>query len=252
MKKKADSILAPVLYAAYMVAGIVIWCLVLLFLPACSSGPKEPDVYYPTALVTARTVKDSVFVLQLDDSTTLYPSNIQKSPYGREVRALVNYIEEDIVDGRQQVRLNWIDSIRTKDAVPTAGEKNDSVYGKDPVEIVRDWVTIAEDGYLTLRVRTLWGGTGAKHYLNLLTGTNPENPYELELRHDAKGDIHGTMGDALIAFNLNNLPQEAGQNVKIKLNWQSFSGKKSTEFDLHLRPQEQRDYPRLEMNGYVE
>lgn len=248
MKKKDYFDLAPVLYVAYMVAGIVIWCLIVLFLPACSNKSPEPDVYYPTALVTARTV-DSVFVLQLDDSTTLYPQNIKKSPYPREVRALVNYTDADSLNW---IYVNWIDSIRTKDAVPTMGDKNDSVYGKDPVEIVRDRVTIAEDGYLTLRVRTRWGGYGAKHYLNLLTGTNPENPYELELRHDAKGDVYGDMGDALIAFNLNNLPKDAGQNVKIKLNWQSFSGKKSTEFDLHLRPQEVKNYPRLEMNGYVE
>ncbi len=251
MKKKVDSILAPIFYTVYMVAGIVIWCLVLLFLPACSNKSPEPDVYYPTALVTARTV-DSVFVLQLDDSTTLYPQNIKKSPYNREVRALVNYTDTDTNDSLNKININWIDSIRTKDAVPTMGEKNDSVYGNDPVEIVRDRVTIAEDGYLTLRVRTRWGGYGKKHYLNLLTGTNPENPYELELRHDAQGDVCGDMGDALIAFNLNDMPKDAGQNVKIKLNWLSFSGKKSTEFDLRLRPQKARDYPRLEMNGYVE
>lgn len=252
MKKRDYFDLAPILYVAYMVVGIVLWCLVLLFLPACSSGPNEPDLgYYPTALVTARTV-DSVFVLQLDDSTTLYPQNFKKSPYPREVRALVNYVEEGMADNRQQVHINWIDSIRTKDAVPTMGEQNDSVYGKDPVEIVRDWVTVAENGYLTLRVRTRWGGYGAKHYLNLLTGINPENPYELELRHDAQGDVCGDMGDALIAFNLNDLPRDTRQDVKIKLHWQSFGGEKSTEFDLRLRPQKARDYPRLEMNGYVE
>lgn len=233
MKKNENLILARVFYAAYALVGITLLSLLLLFLPACSNN-REPDLNYPTALVTACTQGDSLFILQLDDSTTLYPSNITRSPFGREVRALVNYSE---TDARNHVYINWIDSIRTKNPMPTMGAKNDSLYGTDPIEIVRDWVTIAEDGYLTLRVRTLWGGTGKKHNINLLTGTNPDNPYELELRHDALGDICGTMGDALIAFNLNAMCPSANP-IKMTLKWQSFSGEKSVEFDL--RPSSRR------------
>ena len=71
----------------------------------------------------------------------------------KEVRALVNYDEVDEVSGRysKAVHINWIDSILTKPIAPDLGEENDVVYGTDPVEIVRDWVTIAEDGYPTLR-----------------------------------------------------------------------------------------------------
>ena len=114
--------------------------------------------------------------------------------------------------------------------------KEDSVFGNDPVEIIKDWVTIAEDGYLTLRIRTIWGTPGRTHFINLLTGTNPDNPYEFELRHDAQGDTCGTTGDALVAFNLNELMRKdsVGQ-VRIKLKWQSFSGAKSAEFDLRTR-----------------
>lgn len=235
MKKNENLILARVFYAAYALVGITLLSLLLLFLPACSNS-REPDLYYPTALVTACTQGDSLFILQLDDSTTLYPTNITRSPFGREVRALVNYSETDIAN---HVYINWIDSIRTKNPVPTMGAQNDSVYGSDPIEIVRDWVTIAEDGYLTLRVRTLWGGTGKKHNINLLTGTNPDNLYELELRHDALGDTRGTMGDALIAFNLNDLFRSANP-TRMTLKWQSFSGEKSVEFDL--RPSSRRPF----------
>ncbi len=58
------------------------------------------------------------------------------------------------------------------------------------------------------------------------------NPYELELRHDANGDVNGELGDALIAFNLRNLPHAEGENIIIKLNWNSYTGPKSVEFDL--------------------
>lgn len=193
-------------------------------------------VRIPSALVTVRPSADNSFTLQLDDKTTLVPTNMKTSPFGdKEVRALVNYTEETQTNGDiRNVHINWIDSIRTKQPVPSAGNDNDMTYGNDPIEIVKDWVTVAEDGYLTLRIRTKWGSLHTTHYLNLLTGTNPENPYELVLRHDARGDIDGAIGDALIAFNLNDLPKKGNENLKIKLIWTSFSGEKSAEFSLHL------------------
>lgn len=187
----------------------------------------------PTALVTVRPVDDKSFVLQLDNKTTLYPSNMTASPFGsKEVRALVNYNEELTSDSRQNVHINWIDSIRTKMPALSFGDENDTKYGKDPIEIIKDWVTVAEDGYITLRIRTLWGNSQKVHFINLVSGVNASNPYEFELRHNAQGDTNGYMGDALIAFNLNQLLPAGTDNVKIKLNWNSFSGKKSTEFDL--------------------
>ena len=192
----------------------------------------------PTALVTVRPTEGGSFFLQLDEATTLHPTNFTRSPYGdKEVRALVNYTDETRHGNRRYVHINWMDSIRTKMPADSRGEDNDSVYGNVPVEIVRDWVTIAEDGYLTLRIRTLWGRPGQTHVVNLLTGTNPDNPYELELRHDALGDTCGTMGDALIAFDLNRLVnQDSLSCVRVKLNWLSFSGRKSAEFSFRARP----------------
>lgn len=203
---------------------------------SCDDDDDEMIWWQPTALVTVRPEVDA-FVLQLDDSTTLYPTNITVSPFGdKEVRALVAYTEEDKAEDRKvrYVCIHWIDSIRTKMPVPSLGAENAVQYGDDAIEIVRDWVTVAEDGYLTLRIRTQWGMTNTVHYLNLLTGINPDDPYELELRHDARGDVGGRTGDALIAFNLNGLPRKDKSNVKIKLHWKSFSGEKSAEFPLCL------------------
>lgn len=136
---------------------------------------------------------DGAFFLQLDDKTTLLPTNVKTSPFGdKEVRALMNYSEVDEASGEytKAVHINWIDSILTKSIAPDLGEENDKIYGTDPVEIVNDWVTLAEDGYLTLRFRTVWGGS-QKHFVNLLLGQNPDNPYEVEFRHNAYGDTYG-------------------------------------------------------------
>ena len=213
--------------------SVILLAMATTLFSSCLDDNDDNVSFRPTALATVKPTYDS-FILQLDDSTQLQPANMTKSPFGdKEVRALVNYIIEEKKSAMQSVHINWIDSIRTKMTVPSLGDKNTSTYGNDPVEIVNDWVTVAEDGYLTLRVRTRWGYNNKVHYLNLLTGVNPENPYEVELRHDAQGDAPIQMGDALIAFNLRELLKDADKDkVKFTLRWNSFSGAKKTEFEL--------------------
>lgn len=221
----------------------IVGVVVLMMLPSCTSDDDSPELLRPTALVTVCPNADGSFIMQLDNATQLVPTNLKTSPFGtKEVRALVNYTETNVSPQDKKVRnveVNWLDSIRTKLPVETLGKQDEIKYGNDPIEIVQDWVTVAEDGYLTLRIRTLWGSPHATHILNLVTGTNPEDPYELELRHDAKGDKNGRWGDALIAFNLNKLPRGDAGIAKIKLKWKSFTGDKSAKFEIKMRPLKQ-------------
>lgn len=221
----------------------IVGVVALMMLPSCTNDDDSPELLRPTALVTVCPNADGSFIMQLDNATQLVPTNLKTSPFGtKEVRALVNYTETNVSpqDKKERnVEVNWLDSIRTKLPVETLGKQDEVKYGNDPVEIVQDWVTVAEDGYLTLRIRTLWGSPHATHILNLVTGTNPEDPYELELRHDAKGDKNGRWGDALIAFNLNKLPRGDAGIAKIKLKWKSFTGDKSAKFEIKMRPLKQ-------------
>ncbi len=146
---------------------------------SCDYNDNNVVLRRPTALVTVYPSAPDGFFMQLDESTSLIPTNMKASPFGdKNVRALVNYtIEERSYGGNQQsVYVNWIDSIRTKQPVMTQGseEKNAKAFGNDPIEIVRDWVSVAEDGYVTLRIRTLWGGI-TKHVINLVSGVNKDN-----------------------------------------------------------------------------
>lgn len=220
------------------------FCLILavIGLSSLSSCLNDDDNTYekmiPNALVTAKTDGDDTFFLQLDEQTTLLPVNMASSPFGeKEVRALVNYEEVEESSGKysKAVQINWIDSILTKPIAPDLGEDNDSVYGNDPIEILNDWVTIAEDGYLTLRFMTNWGYGSQPHYVNLLRTDNAANPYEVEFRHNAYGDVYGELSSALVAFDLSQLPDTDGKTVKLTLKWKSFSGEKSTEFDYCTR-----------------
>lgn len=205
---------------------------------SCLDDDTDWERIYPSALVTVKPVSDNSFYLQLDDSTTLLPVNMTSSPYGnKEVRALVNYqkIDKPSEGYSKAVHINWIDSILTKAIAPDLGSANDSIYGTDPVEMIGDWVTIAEDGYLTLRFRSIWGDSHKKHFVNLLVSEDPANPYEVEFRHNAYGDTYGRQADGLVAFRLDKLPDTEGKTVKLKLKWKSFSGNKSAEFDYCTR-----------------
>lgn len=220
------------------------WLAVALLLSAltfqsCNNDDDTDwDRVLPNALVTVKQNGDACY-LQLDDNTTLLAKNLNK-PFGdKEVRALVNYSttneKSDLYN--QVVHVNWIDSILTKKPVPSMGSDvaNSEKYGNNWVDIVRDWVTVAEDGYLTLRFRALWGGQNP-HYINLVTGVNPENPYEVELRHNVNGDPQNYWRDALVAFNLNEaLPDTKGKTVKLTIRWRSSQGYKKVDFDYCSR-----------------
>ncbi len=185
-----------------------------MLLPSCTDDNEDYALYQPTAIVTVCPNGDGSFVMQLDDETTLVPTNLKTSPFGnKEVRALVNYTVSELSSKTYQthnVRVNWLDSIRTKLPVESLGELNDEKFGNDPIEIVKDWVTVAEDGYLTLRIRTVW--------------------------NNVQTDTDGNWGDALIAFNLNKLPRSGAESETVNLKWKSFNGDKSTSFKIKMRP----------------
>lgn len=220
----------------FMAAGVMFTA--MTFQSCLDDDNDYWNLRYPNALVTVKPVSENSFFLQLDDNTTLLPTNMTSSPYGeKEVRALVNYdeVKEPSEGYSKAIHINWIDSILTKQIAPDLGADNDSIYGTDPVEIMNDWVTIAEDGYLTLSFRTIWGDRSKAHYVNLLPSQDPANPYEVEFRHNAHGDIYGSEGNGLVAFNLDSLPDTEGKTVKLKLKWKSFSGDKTAEFDYTTR-----------------
>lgn len=198
-------------------------------------------VDHPNALVTVKPQDNgSTFYMQLDEKTTLHPVNMTASPYGeKEVRALVKcYLKgEQSEENRKNVFVVWMDSILTKPCAENLGteELNYTAYGNDPVEIVNDWVTIAEDGYLTLRFRTYWSNRNIPHHVNLVASNDPEKPYEVTFYHDAKGDGKGYVGDGIVAFRLSDLPDTNGETVDLTLRWNSFSGEKSHTFKYCTR-----------------
>ena len=209
-----------------------------LALPSCDVNDDNGSTF-PTALVTIKPVDANSFYMQLDEQTTLTPVNMKGSPYGSdEVRALVSYTEtnDDPAPYDKAVHLSKMEKILTKQTIVRDDSEED--FGGDPVNIIADWVTIVEDGYLTLRFRTTSNNTGQPHRVNLVA-ENPDNPYEVTFYHDANGDFGTKLIDGVVAFRLNTLPDTEGQTVKLTLKWNSFSGPQEAQFDYCTR----RDSP---------
>ncbi len=210
-----------------------------LLLASCQ---KQDNETYYSALVTVKPNADNTEVyFQLDDNTQLFPVNITASPYGKEeMRAFTTYRmakdnEKKSSVTCQQIYVNVLNSILTKDTAENLGEAaNIKAYGNDAVEIVNDWVTIAEDGYLNLRFRTYWGGVSA-HTVNLVYDGDDENPYHVSFYHDANGDLAGRLADGLVAFRLTELPDTHGETVDLTMEWNSFSGYKKAVFKYCTR-----------------
>ena len=204
-----------------------------LGLQSCSDDLDDGGQMMMNAMVTVKPNADNTAVtLQLDDYTVLHPENLQKSPFGtKEVRARACLDYKD--SQKQHVDVVWLDSVLTKKLVKNQGseDENRKTYGNDPLNILNDWITVAEDGYLTLHFATVFGN-GAQHKLNLVYRDDMETPYYFTLHHDAQGDFTGLEGDGIVAFKLYDLPalQEIDQPVQITLECNTRVGTQTAKF----------------------
>lgn len=175
----------------------------------------------PNAIVTIKTAESGNSYFQLDEKTTLDPVN-WKNPYKREVRAFLRYSEEPGDAGvfSKKVKVDWIDSVRTKNAQlydeEFAAKKNDGL------SLYNDWFIGCEDGYLTLHFAAWFGGgRNIPHIIEL--AVNPETR-DLYLRHDDNGDNIGPMvpGEGVISFRLDEILKDAKAGDKLTLHWKDL------------------------------
>ena len=178
----------------------------LTFATQSCSNNDEPQKDLVQAVVTVKKNDAGSTYLQIDDNTKAFPTNFKFEKFGNEVRALCvlsDFRESNATDYACEVEA--IDSIRTKDVVTYQTGMDLSKYGNDPLDIVASFISVLEDGYLTLHIRSMWGTTGIKHYLNLIEGVDPDHPEVVELRQDFNGDVPYGALDSYAAFRLKSL-----------------------------------------------
>jgi hypothetical protein len=203
------------------------------------SGAFKPD-----ALVTIKPLPGGESYFQLDDSTTLEPVG-WKNPYRKEIRALINF---NLLNKKSEkyshcIQVTRVDTIRTKDAVCMRLDKNVSTRDIEPVHLITDWLTVCEDGYMTIHFSAKWGDVSSKarpHLVNLVI--NPDNPREMEFVHSVNGDYNGTVWrDGLVAFKISDLLTGIKEDeVILTLKWlayDSMPNKKELKLVYRVRRQ---------------
>lgn len=180
-------------------------------------------------LTVKKTPTDSVY-FQLNDSTTIYASNYQ-GRYSRMERVFCDITVTNKKVGRFNYTgtINWLEPLDEGKVTADA-----SVKGSDGLDILNDWMTGVEDGYLTVHYSTWWGKSPVQHDFYLVTGANPADPYEVELRQNANGDKKDDQGDSLICFDINSLPDTGGQYKTLTLKW-TTSGCSASEKEFKFK-----------------
>lgn len=195
--------------------------------------------YRANAIVTVKPLEDGGFYMQLDEQTTVYPANMDSSPYKEKTRVFANLTKVpmpadasgEAADYDIAADVNWFRDMLNKDMVqvPETVTDLDAEYGKDPVDIMASWMTSVEDGYFTIHFETYSRGAGTTHEVNLIQ-PDPDKPYELEFRHNAEGDTYGTRVWSIAAFDLTAFQFKEGEEVTFTLKWNSYDGVRTHQF----------------------
>lgn len=229
MNKKINKLIGSFAAAALMAVPVLF--------TACNDDDGDytpPRVY--NALVTVVSGSEGNFLV-VNDSLTVKPTNAVGAIYKKpEVRALAKFavpgsncnsvqnVDYALADGRE-VQILSLDSIRTKPSTQW-NETLDKQLGGAPIDINKSWMTVAEDGYLTLHYTIMLGTQGNPHSLHLLKGGNPANPYELQLRHTDRGDYGSRYTQGLVAFDIMDiLPGGTDKKLTLTVRYKGFDGK---------------------------
>ncbi len=76
---------------------------------------------------------------------------------------------------------------------------------------------------------------GITHFVNLVQVPNLVDNYIVRFYHNAQKDTNGRVGDGIVAFRLNNLPDTQGKTVWLTLEWNSYRGPKTVKFKYCTR-----------------
>lgn len=222
-------------FKIHIVRLMVLW--VGLLLSACMKEMASPDRQdagdaviggSELAVATLRS-EDGIRFLQLDPVSRgwiVNPEEVSDIPDITRVFVQYNSVKRSNRPSfcTESVLIEWAMAL-------DVGEISSENYGAgsisgvgDPVDLLKDWVTSLEDGFLTLHYMVHISGN-AQHSFTLFRGASP---YEFHLRHDAHGDPSGSLTDGIVCFPVEDLlPDTEGKTVELSLEYLDLKNKKS-------------------------
>ncbi len=200
-------------------------------LVAFTSCLDDDDDWSYTGLGIYKGDGDGTVSLVMDNDVVLIPA-ATSSPgwflkFSDGDRILVNYtiLEEDKNSSsvkRYIVKVNDISDVLMKGIMDITEEIEDSI-GNDPIIVENAWIS---DSLLNFRLK--YWGYNKIHYLNLVKEpgelTAADQPFHLELRHNAKGDQKAIPYIAYVSFSLNSLRVDDLDSVRLKVIASDYNG----------------------------
>jgi hypothetical protein len=172
---------------------------------------------------------DASFVINLDNGSVVTPSNTQLTGFTPKDSDRVWVRFSPVSDTRLTdstfnylAKIYNISDILFKDIKKLSVVSEDSV-GHDPI-IIRDaWISPKDILNLDIKFFT----QGSVHYINLLDngeGNGISNPFILELRHNARGDMPQYPVFATVSFKLNYLRVPGQNQIKFFIRYTDYNG----------------------------
>ena len=204
--------------------------LVLFLLVACSKGvafndlAPESGYYSPNysdgadvglAIGTVRS-RDGVRFIRLDMkscSQVMNPNEIADIKDGTRVFLQYRYVVAGSIADfcTDAILVEWASTL-------DMGEVCYDMQARagDPVDILGDWITSLEDGFLTLHYAIRASGS-VKHGFSLYPSADPDT---YRLVHDAYRDTGGSQIDGIVCFDVSHLlPDTEGKTVELHLDY---------------------------------
>ncbi len=191
--------------------------------PSTEDANPEPQTFQ--AIVTVKQDDSGTLFFQLDEDTRVYPVNYTE-PFTGLKRIVCSLT---LTPGETSCQVNWFDELEKGALKMGAADGKPDSQRYAGVDILQDWMTGVEDGFLTLHYVAWWGEGTTAHELFLLSQLNPENPYELTLLHNDGGDEALRQADSIIYFDINSLPSTEGDYVTLTLNWTKLDGEAASQ-----------------------
>lgn len=201
------------------------WVLGLVLALAGCSKEMSPDLDNPrfedsessstTLAIGTFRIREGEPTVWVDASTLAYVTNPDRvSDLADGTRIFLEYVskKEDYPDFcTEAVYVLWASTLEVGTVSSTQ-----SALGGDPVDIVLDWITTLEDGFLTIHYNVHASGN-VQHSFTLARG---ENAGEFVLLHDAHEDTGSELTDGIICFPVATLlPETAGETVTLSLDY---------------------------------
>lgn len=175
-----------------------------------AAADYSPDTQSFNAIVTVKQDQEGKVYFQLDDSHVLYPRRYPETFNG--IRRIICGIET--YANTNECAVLWMDYLEEGTVASEANGVQD-----DGLDLISDWMTSVEDGFLTVHYDAFWGSGNVAHKLIVTPGTDP---YSINLIHSANGDEALEKGDALIYFDINSLlPDTEGAYKTLTLSWKT-------------------------------